>query len=86
MDILDIFGHFLLKPPQPLMGLFLVREEPEAHTHVVRSHVNAMGFTESGLDHIERDTNPPTHSTTMCRFIRHRLNFLLYCNVSIMFF
>ena len=39
-----------------------------------------------GLDHIERDTNPPTHSTTMCRLIRHPLNFQLYCNVSIMFF
>ena len=40
------------------MGLFLVREEPEAHTHVVRSHVNAMGFTESGLIGGSRGARP----------------------------
>ena len=44
MDILDILLDILLKPPQPLMGLFLKYDELSSVTYLTSSL--STGYTE----------------------------------------
>ena len=71
MDILDIFLDILLKPPQPIMGLFFLGGLSLHLNHLIASHTGnydwpfgtlPFGLFGSNLDTRDLETYPRTYS------------------------